>query len=181
MSCGLRINPEYSDVETDLYNPCARFPDGVTGDLLGDTLPEGIEGCTSIPCASPLPMIWSGRWPRWRAFWPFPASRQVAKYGGGHLMTRKDYDVEHLIALLKGFKERYPNLELIMERVAPSLGRPVLADNRGGYRGEPRYQDGDYRRLVHLPYAGLLGDAYKPAIRFATDAVEGNLPTGSGK
>ena len=35
--------------------------------------------------------------------------------GGGHLMTRKGYDVEHLIALLKGFKERYPNLELIME------------------------------------------------------------------
>jgi carboxynorspermidine decarboxylase len=34
--------------------------------------------------------------------------------GGGHLMTRKGYDVEHLIALLKGFKERYPNLELIM-------------------------------------------------------------------
>mgnify|MGYP006998723302 FL=1 len=45
VSCGLRINPEYSDVETDLYNPCARVPGlGVTGDLLGDTLPEGIEG-----------------------------------------------------------------------------------------------------------------------------------------
>ena len=45
VSCGLRINPEYSDVETDLYNPCAPGSRmGVTGDLLGDTLPEGIEG-----------------------------------------------------------------------------------------------------------------------------------------
>ena len=45
VSCGLRINPEYSDVETALYNPCAPGSRlGVTAALLGDTLPEGIEG-----------------------------------------------------------------------------------------------------------------------------------------
>ena len=45
VSCGIRINPEYSEVEVELYNPCApgtRF--GVTADLLPDRLPEGIEG-----------------------------------------------------------------------------------------------------------------------------------------
>ena len=45
ISCGIRINPEYSEVEVELYNPCApgtRF--GVTADLLPETLPEGIEG-----------------------------------------------------------------------------------------------------------------------------------------
>ncbi len=35
--------------------------------------------------------------------------------GGGHLMTRKDYDVDHLIGLLKGFRSRYPWLEVILE------------------------------------------------------------------
>lgn len=45
VSCGLRINPEYSDVETALYNPCAPGSRlGVTAAVLGDTLPEGIEG-----------------------------------------------------------------------------------------------------------------------------------------
>ena len=45
ISCGIRVNPEYSEVETELYNPCApgtRF--GITADLLPDTLPQGIQG-----------------------------------------------------------------------------------------------------------------------------------------
>jgi carboxynorspermidine decarboxylase len=45
ISCGLRINPEFSDVETDLYNPCAPGSRlGVVADLLGDQLPDGVEG-----------------------------------------------------------------------------------------------------------------------------------------
>jgi carboxynorspermidine decarboxylase len=35
--------------------------------------------------------------------------------GGGHLMTRKDYDTKHLVGLLKGLRERYPNLHIILE------------------------------------------------------------------
>lgn len=35
--------------------------------------------------------------------------------GGGHLMTRKDYDVEHLIQLLKDLRARYPHLRIILE------------------------------------------------------------------
>ena len=45
VSCGLRVNPEYSEIETELYNPCApgsRF--GVLADQLPAELPEGIEG-----------------------------------------------------------------------------------------------------------------------------------------
>ncbi|MGG6549650.1 UNVERIFIED_CONTAM: carboxynorspermidine decarboxylase, partial [Prevotella sp. 15_C9] len=45
ISCGIRINPEYSEVETELYNPCApgtRF--GVMADQLPEELPAGIEG-----------------------------------------------------------------------------------------------------------------------------------------
>src|SRR5690606_37980155 len=45
VSCGIRINPQYSEVEVDMYNPCvpgSRL--GVTADQLGSRLPEGIEG-----------------------------------------------------------------------------------------------------------------------------------------
>ena len=67
VSCGLRINPEYSDVETDLYILVPRVRMGVTGDLAGRHVAGGYRrGCISILCASLPPMIWSGRWPRWR-------------------------------------------------------------------------------------------------------------------
>lgn len=58
ISCGVRINPEYSEIETELYNPCApgsRF--GVTADLLPADLPVGIEGSIVIATASPILML----------------------------------------------------------------------------------------------------------------------------
>lgn len=117
VSCGLRINPEYSEVETDLYNPCAPGSRmGVTRDLLGDRLPEGIEGLhfhtlcesTSYDLEKTLAVVEE-------RFGQFLPRLKWLNMGGGHLMTREGYDVEHLIGLLGGFKAKYPNLELIME------------------------------------------------------------------
>ena len=117
VSCGLRINPEYSEVEVELYNPCApgtRF--GVTADLLPETLPAGIEGfhchchCESgsYELEHTLEHI-EAKFSRW-----FPQIKWL-NLGGGHLMTRKDYDTDHLVALLKGLKVRYPHLDIILE------------------------------------------------------------------
>lgn len=117
VSYGLRINPEYSVVETDLYNPCApgsRF--GVTAEELGKHLPEGIEGLhfhvlcegNSHHLEEVLSII--------EARFGTPLSE--AKWlncGGGHLMTRRDYDTEHLISVLRRFRERHPGLRLILE------------------------------------------------------------------
>ena len=117
ISCGIRINPEYSEIETELYNPCApgsRF--GVTADLLPEELPAGIEGfhchchCESSSYALENTLVHIeekfGKW--------LPKIKWL-NLGGGHLMTRKDYDVKHLIGLLKGLRSRYPNLEVILE------------------------------------------------------------------
>lgn len=117
ISCGIRINPEYSEIETELYNPCApgsRF--GVTADLLPLELPEGIEGfhchchCESDSYAleHTLEHIEEkfGRW--------LPSVKWL-NLGGGHLMTRAGYDVEHLVSLLQGLHKRYPNLHIILE------------------------------------------------------------------
>lgn len=117
VSCGIRINPEYSEVETDLYNPCApgsRF--GVTPEALGDKLPKGVEGLhfhtlcesSSFDLEKTLNVVIT-KFDKWlkQAKW--------LNMGGGHLMTRDDYDVEHLVELLLSLREKYPHLEIIME------------------------------------------------------------------
>ena len=117
ISCGIRINPEYSEVEVELYNPCAPGTGvGVTADLLPDTLPAGIEGfhchchCESgsYELEHTLKHI-EAKFSRW-----FSQIKWL-NLGGGHLMTRKDYDTDHLVALLKELKARYPHLEIILE------------------------------------------------------------------
>lgn len=117
ISCGLRVNPEYSEVETELYNPCApgtRF--GVVADQLPDQLPEGIQGfhchchCESSSFELERTLVHlEARFARW-----FPQLCWL-NLGGGHLMTRKDYDVNHLVGLLQGLHQRYPHLRIILE------------------------------------------------------------------
>ena len=117
LSFGLRVNPEYSEVETELYNPCApgtRF--GLSAERLPSQLPTNIEGfhchchCESGAdvFARTLAHIES-KFSEW-----FPALKWI-NFGGGHLMTRKDYDVELLVDTLRSFKERHPHLHLILE------------------------------------------------------------------
>lgn len=117
ISCGVRINPEYSEIETELYNPCApgsRF--GVTADLLPAELPAGIEGfhchCHCESDSYALEHTLEHIEEKFAAWLP---KIKWLNLGGGHLMTRKDYDVEHLIALLQGLRTRYPNLHVILE------------------------------------------------------------------
>lgn len=117
VSYGLRVNPEYSEIETELYNPCApgsRF--GVLAEQLPEQLPAGIEGFhCHCHCESPASALehtlehLEAKFSRW-----FPQLKWL-NLGGGHLMTRKDYDVEHLINILKGLHERYPHLHIILE------------------------------------------------------------------
>ena len=117
LSLGLRVNPEYSEVETLIYNPCApgtRF--GITSEKLPDRLPDDVDGFhVHCHCESgsdvferTLTRI-EGRFARW-----FPQLKWI-NFGGGHLMTRKDYDVQRLIRTLRGFKERHPWIKVILE------------------------------------------------------------------
>ena len=117
ISCGVRINPEYSDVETDLYNPCApgsRF--GIIKDQLPELLPDGIEGLhfhtlcesTSYDLENTLKVVEE-------RFAPWLKQVKWINMGGGHLMTKKGYDTEHLIELIRGFKARHPHLHVILE------------------------------------------------------------------
>ena len=117
VSPGVRVNPQCSVIETDIYNPAlpgSRF--GVTADIIGDKLPEGIEGMhfhalcesTSYDLAKVLEAFEE-------QFGKYLPQVKWINMGGGHLMTREGYDVEHLISLLKEFKSKYPWLEVILE------------------------------------------------------------------
>lgn len=170
ISCGIRINPEYSEVEVELYNPCApgtRF--GVTADLLPEVLPAGIEGfhchchceSSSYELERTLQHI-EEKFARW-----FPQIKWL-NLGGGHLMTRKDYDTEHLIALLRGLKSRYPHLEIILEpgsaftwQTGPLVASVVdVVENRG-----IRTAILDVSFTCHMP--DCLEMPYQPVVRGA--------------
>jgi carboxynorspermidine decarboxylase len=115
--CGVRINPGFSVVETDLYNPSAPGSRlGVTADRIGLHLPEGISGLhlhnlcenNSYDLERTLEVVEM-------KFGHLFSQIEWLNLGGGHLMTHRDYDIDHLVNLLKGLKERYPHLEIIME------------------------------------------------------------------
>jgi carboxynorspermidine decarboxylase len=117
ISCGIRINPEYAEVDTDMYNPCiAGSRLGIRRSDLGQTLPDGIEGfhshtlCEndSFVLARTLAVIDE-------KFGEFLPRLTWLNLGGGHLITREGYDVAHLIKTLVDFKAKYPNLTIILE------------------------------------------------------------------
>lgn len=116
ISCGIRVNPEYSDVETDLYNPSAPGSRlGVGSDQFPNELPEGIEGIHfHVLCESDsfsLEKVLENLEAR---FGKYLHQVKWVNMGGGHLMTRKGYDHKHLIQLLKAFKQKY-NVKVILE------------------------------------------------------------------
>lgn len=117
VSPGLRVNPQCSVIDTEIYNPAlpgSRF--GVTAEQLGGKLPEGIEGLhfhalcesSSYDLAKVLDAFET-------QFGQYFKQLKWVNFGGGHLMTREGYDVEHLIKLLKDFRSRYPWLKVVME------------------------------------------------------------------
>lgn len=117
VSPGLRVNPQCSVIETDIYNPAlpgSRF--GVTADCIGDALPAGIEGLHFHSlCESSSYDLEKVLGAFEEQFGKYLPGVKWVNMGGGHLMTRADYDTSHLISLLRGFRSRYPWLKVILE------------------------------------------------------------------
>ncbi len=170
VSVGIRINPEHSEIETELYDPCApgsRF--GILADQLPETLPAGIEGfhchchCESTSEALQHTLYYIeekfGRW--------LPRIKWL-NLGGGHLMTRKDYDVELLVQILRDFRQRHPNLRIILEpgsafawQTGPLVASVVdIVENKG-----IKTAILDVSFTCHMP--DCLEMPYQPAVRGA--------------
>jgi len=175
VSFGLRVNPGYSDVGTDLYNPCtpgSRL--GVPHEQLNDWWPDDLEGLhfhalcenDSFSLERVLDSLEE----------KFGAHLHQIKWinmGGGHLMTRQGYDVEHLIQLLKGFQEKY-HVKIILEpgsAIAWHTGDLLatvldIVDNAGVKTAML-----DVSFTAHMP--DTLEMPYRPLIERASDPVPG--------
>lgn len=175
ISPGLRVNPEHSEVEADLYNPAARGSRlGEAPDNLNGGLPEGIEGlhfhtlCEST--SYDLEKVLAAFEQHFGRF--FPQLKWV-NFGGGHLMTRKGYDIDHLVGLLKAFREKY-SLEAILEpgsAIAWETGDLVstvldITNNRG-----VKTAIVDVSFTAHMP--DTLEMPYRPRIIGASDPQAG--------
>ncbi len=179
VSCGLRINPMCSVVETDIYNPCgagSRF--GVTADKIHE-LPEGIEGFHfHALCESDSHDLEKVLDAVERQFGQWLPRLKWINMGGGHLMTRKGYDCVHLVTLLRTFKERYPNLEVILEPGSAfcwQTGDLVASVVDIVENSDIKTAIVDVSFACHMP--DCLEMPYKPAIAEALPDVDYSKPT----
>ena len=111
IQAGIRVNPEYSEIETDIYNPC------FTGSRLGVTLAQfkedlaladGIDGLHFHTMCEQNSDVLARTVPVFEEKFGFMFDKiKWVNFGGGHHITRKDYDVELLIDTVKNFREKY--------------------------------------------------------------------------
>lgn len=175
ISAGIRINPEFSEISYELYNPCSPGSRlGVSIDDLKNGIPDKIEGLhfhvlfesDSFALEKVLHVV-DNKFGRF-----FPQLKWI-NMGGGHLITGKDYDTDHLIRILKRFNER-SGLHIILEpgtAFAWETGELVatvedIVENQG-----IKTAILDVSFTAHMP--DCLEMPYKPKISGATDPVQG--------
>lgn len=117
VSLGLRVNPKCSVIEHEIYNPAvpgSRF--GVPASKLPNKLPPGIEGLHfHMLCESGAEELLKVLTKFEEGFGNYLPDIKWVNFGGGHLITREDYDTELLKEIIQSFHNRYPHLEIIME------------------------------------------------------------------
>lgn len=176
ISCGLRVNPEYSVVETDIYNPCvAGSRLGIKKEELVGGLPDGIEGLHVHCLCESSAADTAGLLLRVEELYgEFIDKVKWLNLGGGHLMTRKGYDVELLVTSLVEFRKRHPNLQVILE---PGSAFAWRAGDLVSTVQDIVERDGIKTAMLDVSFACHMPDClempYKPAIEGATDPVAG--------
>jgi carboxynorspermidine decarboxylase len=175
ISAGIRINPEFSEVSHGIYNPCSPGSRlGIIAEDLKDGLPLGIEGLhfhvlfesDSYALEKVLEIV-EAKFGKY-----FPQLKWI-NMGGGHLMTRKDYDTSHLIKILKKFRKK-SGLHVILEpgsAFAWETGELVSTVEDVVINQGIKTAILDVSFTAHMP--DCLEMPYKPKIIGGTDVVEG--------
>jgi len=116
LSLGLRVNPEYSESPKEIYNPCGLYSRlGTTVKNLDETILAHCDGLHfHALCEQDSSALENVLQNFEEKFGATIAKMKWINFGGGHHITRKGYDVEKLVALIKGFKEKY-NVEVYLE------------------------------------------------------------------
>ena len=175
ISAGLRINPEFSEIAHGLYNPCSPGSRlGVSAEDLKNGLPEGIEGfhfhvlfeSDSYALEKVLQVVEN-------KFGRYFHKLKWINMGGGHLVTRNDYNTQHLINILKNFQKR-TGLHVILEpgsAFAWETGELVASVEDIVINSGITTAILDVSFTAHMP--DCLEMPYKPKILGDTDPVEG--------
>jgi carboxynorspermidine decarboxylase len=165
VSCGIRINPQHSEVQTELYDPCTRFSRlGVIAEEFRPELLEGIEGLHFHSlCGQTSDVLERTLAKVEKYFGQYLGKMSWVNFGGGHHITRRDYDVEHLCGLIRRIRDRY-GVEVYLEPgEAVALNAGVLvATVLDIVRNEMEIAILDTSAAAHMP--DVLEMPYRPQI-----------------
>jgi len=116
LACGIRVNPEHSEVKVPIYDPCGPYSRlGVTRANFREDALDGISGLHFHNlCELNADSLVRTLSVFEEKFGEFLGGMTWVNFGGGHHITRDDYNVDLLCDTIKGFKERYP-LEVYLE------------------------------------------------------------------
>ncbi len=162
--CGLRINPEYSEIKTDLYNPCAKKSRlGMTRQHLKH-LPSGISGLHfHAMCEQNADTLERLLEVVEEKFSKELQQVEWVNFGGGHHITRSDYNVELLIDLITRFRKRYGVTVFLEPGEAVALNTGVLVTSvLDIVENDISIAILDTSAEAHMP--DILGMPYRPEI-----------------
>jgi carboxynorspermidine decarboxylase len=116
IECGIRINPEYSEIETDIYNPC--FENSRMGVTLANFKEEELEGIDGLHfhtmCEQNSDTLERTIKVVDEKFGKYIKNMKWINFGGGHHITRPNYDIETLIKSILFMKDKY-GVEVYLE------------------------------------------------------------------
>jgi carboxynorspermidine decarboxylase len=165
VSCGIRINPQHSEVKTPIYDPCTRF--SRLGVVAGEFRPEQLEGIEGIHfhalCGQTSDVLARTLAAVEEKFGPHLERMKWLNFGGGHHITRRDYDVDLLKELILRTRERY-GVEVYLEPgEAVALNTGVLVASVLDFvKNEVEIAILDTSAAAHMP--DVLEMPYRPEI-----------------
>lgn len=116
IECAIRINPEYSEIETDIYNPC--FKNSRMGTTLENLEGKDLDGLDGIHfhtmCEQNSDTLKRTIKVVDEKFGDILSKVKWINFGGGHHITRDDYDIDCLVESIMFIKEKY-NIEVYLE------------------------------------------------------------------
>lgn len=109
ISCGIRVNPGYAEVDVAIYNPCAPGSRlGVPASQFAEVAWDGIEGLHFHALCEQGADVLARVLAHVEARFGYAIhGMRWVNFGGGHHITRPGYDVDLLIREIVRFREKY--------------------------------------------------------------------------
>jgi carboxynorspermidine decarboxylase len=168
VACGIRVNPGHSEIETPLYDPC--YTGSRLGVLRSEFKPEELEGVSGLHfhahCGNNSDTLERVVESFEALYGEFIPRMKWINFGGGHHITRADYDVDRLIRVVKAFREKW-GVEVYLEpgeAVGWQTG-PLVASVLDIVRNGVEIAILDVSATAHMP--DTLEMPYRPAVRGA--------------